>query len=128
MQSDYEKESYIQEEGQAQSFSREKAAQPENMAWGRVEIPLSVNMKKGDICYSQEIMHGLDINPVFSDFPAAILRQFIGETLFFHMPKFHFKEKGVKEYIASPAQRRQQSLYLSYFREGYEKESYAQLI
>ena len=63
----YEKESYIQEEGQAQSFSREKAAQPENMAWGRVEIPLSEKKKKGDICYSQEIMHGLGKGNVYVD-------------------------------------------------------------
>ena len=37
------------------------------MAWGRVEIPLSVNMKKGDICYSQEIMHGLGKGNVYVD-------------------------------------------------------------
>lgn len=32
---------------------------PVYMASGRMEIPLDVNMKKGDVCISEEVMHGL---------------------------------------------------------------------
>jgi hypothetical protein len=35
------------------------------MASGRLEIPLDVNMKKGDVCYSEEIMHGLGKGNVY---------------------------------------------------------------
>lgn len=38
---------------------------PTFMSSGRVEIPLKVNMKKGDICYSEEIMHGLGKGNVY---------------------------------------------------------------
>lgn len=44
-----------------------RAGMAGNMAWGRVEIPLSAHMKKGDICYSQEIMHGLGKGNVYVD-------------------------------------------------------------
>ena len=40
---------------------------PNMIASGRVEIPLDVNMKKGDICYSEEIMHGLGKGNVYVD-------------------------------------------------------------
>lgn len=32
---------------------------------GRLEIPLDVNMKKGDVCFSEEIMHGLGKGNVY---------------------------------------------------------------
>ncbi|MFG6367637.1 MAG: hypothetical protein K1W16_04305 [Lachnospiraceae bacterium] len=35
------------------------------MASGRLEIPLDVNMKKGDVCLSEEIMHGLGKGNVY---------------------------------------------------------------
>jgi hypothetical protein len=35
------------------------------MTSGRMEIPLSVNMKKGEIAYSEEIMHGLGSGDVY---------------------------------------------------------------
>ena len=35
------------------------------MASGRLEIPLDVNMKKGDVCVSEEIMHGLGKGNVY---------------------------------------------------------------
>ncbi|MEZ3460718.1 MAG: hypothetical protein K1W23_00845 [Lachnospiraceae bacterium] len=38
---------------------------PLPMASGRLEIPLDVNMKKGDICVSEEIMHGLGRGNVY---------------------------------------------------------------
>ncbi len=40
---------------------------PNMIASGRVEIPLDVSMKKGDICYSEEIMHGLGKGNVYVD-------------------------------------------------------------
>ena len=39
--------------------------QPNRMSSGNIEIPLNPNMKKGDICYSEEIMHGLGSGDVF---------------------------------------------------------------
>jgi hypothetical protein len=41
--------------------------QPLFMTSGRLEIPLDVNMKKGDVCYSEEIMHGLGKGNVYVD-------------------------------------------------------------
>ncbi|MCR5777165.1 MAG: hypothetical protein K6G84_07100 [Lachnospiraceae bacterium] len=41
--------------------------QPNRMASGTIEIPLKPNMKKGDICYSEEIMHGLGSGDVYVD-------------------------------------------------------------
>ena len=41
--------------------------QPNQMASGTLEIPLKPNMKKGDICYSEEIMHGLGSGDVYVD-------------------------------------------------------------
>ena len=38
---------------------------PVKMTSGRVEIPLRVNMKKGSVCYSEEIMHGLGRGNVY---------------------------------------------------------------
>lgn len=54
-----------------QDSSREPAQggmdveRPLFMASGRVEIPLNANMKKGDVCYSDEIMHGLGKGNVY---------------------------------------------------------------
>lgn len=41
------------------------AQMPMLMTSGRVEIPLDVNMKKGEVCYSGEIMHGLGKGNVY---------------------------------------------------------------
>lgn len=41
------------------------AETPVFMTSGRLEIPLDVNMKKGDICVSEEIMHGLGKGNVY---------------------------------------------------------------
>ncbi|MDE7323243.1 MAG: hypothetical protein K2N73_11095 [Lachnospiraceae bacterium] len=38
---------------------------PMQMAGGRIEIPLDVRMKKGDVCLSDEIMHGLGKGNVY---------------------------------------------------------------
>lgn len=38
---------------------------PTFMTSGRLEIPLDVNMKKGDVCVSEEIMHGLGKGNVY---------------------------------------------------------------
>lgn len=38
---------------------------PAFMTSGRLEIPLDVNMKKGDVCVSEEIMHGLGKGNVY---------------------------------------------------------------
>lgn len=38
---------------------------PPFMTSGRLEIPLDVNMKKGDICVSEEVMHGLGKGNVY---------------------------------------------------------------
>lgn len=40
---------------------------PLETASGRLEIPLDVNMKKGDVCISDEIMHGLGKGNVYID-------------------------------------------------------------
>lgn len=37
------------------------------MASGSLEIPLRMDMKKGDVCYSEEIMHGLGKGNVYVD-------------------------------------------------------------
>lgn len=50
------------------------------MANGRIEIPLDVNMKKGDICYSEEIMHGLGKGNVYVE--AGI--EYLEEDLHLH--------------------------------------------
>lgn len=45
---------------------REEAVEvPPFMTSGRLEIPLGVNMKKGDVCVSEEIMHGLGKGNVY---------------------------------------------------------------
>lgn len=45
--------------------SVETAEAPPFMTSGRLEIPLDVNMKKGDVCVSEEIMHGLGKGNVY---------------------------------------------------------------
>jgi hypothetical protein len=47
--------------------SRDTQDMPVMMTSGRLEIPLDVNMKKGDVCYSEEIMHGLGKGNVYVD-------------------------------------------------------------
>ena len=47
--------------------SRNFFYQPNQMASGTIEIPLKPDMKKGDICYSEEIMHGLGSGDVYVD-------------------------------------------------------------
>lgn len=59
------REYQTQELRQTKELPGEKKKNSGNMAWGRVEIPLSTHMKKGDICYSQEIMHGLGKGNVY---------------------------------------------------------------
>lgn len=49
-----------------ESFGRVDLSEPPVfMTSGRLEIPLDVNMKKGGICYSEEIMHGLGKGNVY---------------------------------------------------------------
>lgn len=51
----------------------EESDQEETVAWqgesyvrgGTLEIPLDVKMKKGSVCYSEEIVHGLGPGPVY---------------------------------------------------------------
>lgn len=54
-------------EAQQQETYRSVAAveAPAFMTSGRLEIPLDVNMKKGDVCISEEIMHGLGKGNVY---------------------------------------------------------------
>lgn len=51
---------------QKAAIAAASTAQP-LMASGRLEIPLGVNMKKGDVCVSEEIMHGLGKGNVYVD-------------------------------------------------------------
>lgn len=53
---------------------------PTFMASGRVEIPLKVNMKKGDICYSEEIMHGLGKGNVYVSVGIEQLERGVGDN------------------------------------------------
>lgn len=61
----YPREYRTGEEIRTGGLPPEKKESTGNMAFGRVEIPLSTHMKKGDICYSQEIMHGLGKGNVY---------------------------------------------------------------
>lgn len=45
------------------------------MASGTVEIPLKNNMKKGDVCISEEIMHGLGKGNVYVDIGISCLEE-----------------------------------------------------
>lgn len=58
---------YVSKEPLAQRGQEETVAEsvPLQMAGGRIEIPLDVNMKKGDVCLSDEIMHGLGRGNVY---------------------------------------------------------------
>jgi hypothetical protein len=51
----------------ATSQEKSETDMPLFMTSGRLEIPLDVNMKKGDVCYSEEIMHGLGKGNVYVD-------------------------------------------------------------
>ena len=67
--------SYFQEKMQLNNISNENTNIVENaikdlevptfMTSGRLEIPLDVNTKKGDVCFSEEIMHGLGKGNVY---------------------------------------------------------------
>lgn len=48
----------------AETVAQEEVSQP-LMSNGFVEIPLNVSMKKGDVCYSDEILHGLGKGDVY---------------------------------------------------------------
>lgn len=48
---------------------------PSRMASGTVEIPLKNNMKKGDVCFSEEIMHGLGKGNVYVDIGISCLEE-----------------------------------------------------
>lgn len=52
-------------ETQGSAKSADAAESPAFMTSGRLEIPLDVNMKKGDVCVSEEIMHGLGRGNVY---------------------------------------------------------------
>lgn len=52
-------------EPKVRAESRDVPEFPAFMTSGHVEIPLDVNMKKGDVCISQEIMHGLGKGNVY---------------------------------------------------------------
>lgn len=54
--------------------------QPTFMTSGRVEIPLKVNMKKGEICYSEEIMHGLGKGNVYVSVGIEYLENGVSEN------------------------------------------------
>lgn len=45
------------------------------MTNGTLEIPLDVNMKRGDICFSEEILHGLGAGEVFVQVGVACLEE-----------------------------------------------------
>lgn len=49
--------------------------QPSLMASGTLEIPLKNNMKKGDVCFSEEIMHGLGKGNVYVDIGISCLEE-----------------------------------------------------
>lgn len=48
---------------------------PSRMASGTVEIPLKNNMKKGDVCFSEEIMHGLGKGNVYVDIGISCMEE-----------------------------------------------------
>lgn len=67
-------------EPQRQETYRSVAAMetPAFMASGRLEIPLDVNMKKGDVCVSEEIMHGLGKGNVYVE----VGKEYIDENMY----------------------------------------------
>lgn len=66
---------YVRNEGHSPARLDDGGVEPQNgtaannmplqMAGGRIEIPLDVNMKKGDVCVSDEMMHGLGRGNVY---------------------------------------------------------------
>ena len=70
----YEKREKVQTDnivnGQA-----EKGFEMPLMTSGTLEIPLDVNMKKGDVCFSEEILHGLGSGDVFVQAGVACLEE-----------------------------------------------------
>lgn len=63
---DSERREQIPEAKRPESYSGVTAVEmPAYMTSGHLEIPLDVNMKKGDICVSEEIMHGLGKGNVY---------------------------------------------------------------
>jgi hypothetical protein len=71
---------------------------PVIMTSGRIEIPLDVNMKKGDVCYSDEIMHGLGKGNVYVDVGVEYLndnphsKNSSRETIYGNPSLFEFQE------------------------------------
>ena len=64
--SDSDRREQIPEASQQETYRSVAATEtPTFMASGRLEIPLDVNMKKGDVCISEEIMHGLGKGNVY---------------------------------------------------------------
>ena len=59
------REQIPQPQSQGGSQSVVAMEMPAFMTSGRLEIPLDVNMKKGDVCISEEIMHGLGKGNVY---------------------------------------------------------------
>lgn len=92
------------ESGIPQEISEESAERvadvpkPLCMSSGRVEIPLDVNMKKGDICYSDEIMHGLGKGNVYVEVGTEFLydephgRSNMRNTIYGNPQLFAFQE------------------------------------
>lgn len=55
----------LQENGLGVSVNQKPAENQIKMASGRIQIPLKVNMRKGTVCYSEEIIHGLGKGNVY---------------------------------------------------------------
>lgn len=76
--SDSDRRAQIPEAKRQESFQAATAVEmPAFMTSGRLEIPLDVNMKKGDVCVSEEIMHGLGKGNVYVE----VGNEYIDESL-----------------------------------------------
>lgn len=62
---DREQSAGRRQDGRQPGGEREREDRPILMASGSLEIPLRMNMGKGEVCYSEEIMHGLGKGNVF---------------------------------------------------------------
>ena len=105
----YFKESERKRNGTVSGVSLQKdTSQPVGpgvkMASGRIEIPLPMNMKKGEVCFSDEIMHGLGKGNVYVKAGLSLENgdTIYGDTGLFEQPELIdistavkvFKEKG----------------------------------
>lgn len=59
---------------------QERQEQKAHMAQGSMELPLNPNMKKGEVCYSGEIVHGLGRGNVYVDLGIEFLEEQGKET------------------------------------------------